>query len=82
MKVTQMPPVHMANLVANSDNTAYGVERILTSALSSKMCPNESESNWHWSVAGSIGQISAQFWHIIGSYGLCAHIPPSSLWSL
>ena len=25
MKVTQMPPVHAANLVANSGNTAYGV---------------------------------------------------------
>ena len=24
MKVTQMPPVHAANLVANSGNTAYG----------------------------------------------------------
>ena len=26
MKVTQMPPVHAANLVANSGNTAYGVD--------------------------------------------------------
>ena len=25
MKVTQMPPVHAVNLVANSGNTAYGV---------------------------------------------------------
>ena len=25
MKVTQMPPVHAANLVANSGNTVYGV---------------------------------------------------------
>ena len=25
MKVTQMPPVHAMNLVANSGNTAYGV---------------------------------------------------------
>ena len=25
MKVSQMPPVHAANLVANSGNTAYGV---------------------------------------------------------
>ena len=25
MKVTQMPPVHAANQVANSGNTAYGV---------------------------------------------------------
>ena len=25
MKVTQMPPVHAANLVANNGNTAYGV---------------------------------------------------------
>ena len=25
MKVTQMPPVHAANLVAHSGNTAYGV---------------------------------------------------------
>ena len=29
MKVTQMPPVHAANLVANSGNTAYGVDVIL-----------------------------------------------------
>ena len=28
MKVTQMPPVHVANLVANSGNTAYGVDVI------------------------------------------------------
>ena len=27
-KVTQMPPVHAANLVANSGNTAYGVDVI------------------------------------------------------
>ena len=29
MKVTQMPLVHVANLVANSGNTAYGVDVIL-----------------------------------------------------
>ena len=29
MKVTQMPPVHAANLVANSGNTAYGVDVIV-----------------------------------------------------
>ena len=29
MKVTQMPPVHVANLVAYSGNTAYGVESII-----------------------------------------------------
>ena len=28
MKVTQMPPVRAANLVANSGNTAYGVDVI------------------------------------------------------
>ena len=28
MKVTQMPPVHASNLVANSGNTAYGVDVI------------------------------------------------------
>ena len=28
MKVTQMPPVHAANLVANSGDTAYGVDVI------------------------------------------------------
>ena len=28
MKVTQMPPVHAANLVVNSGNTAYGVDVI------------------------------------------------------
>ena len=28
MKVTQMPPVYAANLVANSGNTAYGVDII------------------------------------------------------
>ena len=28
MKVTQMPPVHAADLVVNSGNTAYGVEVI------------------------------------------------------
>ena len=30
MKVTQMPPIHAANLVANSSNTAYRVDAILT----------------------------------------------------
>ena len=30
IKVTQMPPVHAANLVANSGNTAYGVDVIVT----------------------------------------------------
>ena len=29
MKVTQMPPVHAANLVANSDITTYGVDVIV-----------------------------------------------------
>ena len=28
MKETQMPPVHAANLMANSDNTVYRVEGI------------------------------------------------------
>ena len=28
MKVTQIPPVHTTNLVANSGNTAYGVDVI------------------------------------------------------
>ena len=28
MKVTQMPPVHASSLVANSGNTAYGVDVI------------------------------------------------------
>ena len=28
MKVTQMPPAHAANLVANSGNTVYGVDLI------------------------------------------------------
>ena len=36
MKVTQMPPVHAANLVANIGNTAYRVDVIRT-ALSSKI---------------------------------------------
>ena len=29
MEVTQMPPVRAANLVANSGNTAYGVDVIM-----------------------------------------------------
>ena len=29
MKVSQMPPVHAANLVVNDGNTAYGVDVIL-----------------------------------------------------
>ena len=33
MKVTQMPPVHATNLVANSGNTAYGVDVIRDSAI-------------------------------------------------
>ena len=28
MKVTQIPPVHAANLVVNSGNTAYGFDVI------------------------------------------------------
>ena len=31
MKVTQMPPVHAANLVVNDGNTAYGVDVIRAS---------------------------------------------------
>ena len=30
MKVTQMPPVHAANLAANIGNTSYGVKVIFT----------------------------------------------------
>ena len=33
MKVTQMPPVHAAILVAKCDNTAYGVDVIATTQL-------------------------------------------------
>ena len=33
MKVTKMPPVHAANLVANSGNTAYGVDVIASDCL-------------------------------------------------
>ena len=29
MKLTQMPPVHAENLVANNGNTAYGVDIII-----------------------------------------------------
>ena len=29
MKVTQTPPVHAANLVANSGNTVYGIDAIV-----------------------------------------------------
>ena len=35
MKVTQMPPVHAANLAANSGNTAYGVDVIVNSSTPS-----------------------------------------------
>ena len=39
MKVTQMPPVHAANLVANSGNTAYGVDVILNINLTAfRLC--------------------------------------------
>ena len=31
MKVTKLPPVHAANLVANSGNTAYGADLIVMS---------------------------------------------------
>ena len=34
MKVTQMPPVHAANLVANSGNIAYGVDVIILTSFS------------------------------------------------
>ena len=34
MKVTRMSPVHAANLVANSGNTAYGVDVIGPPSLS------------------------------------------------
>ena len=37
MKETQVPPVHAANLVANSGNTAYGVEGI-NAALEDTEC--------------------------------------------
>ena len=38
MKVIQMPPVHAANLVANSGNTIYGVDVI---EIHLKRTPNE-----------------------------------------
>ena len=34
MKETQMPPLHAVNLVANSGNTAYGVESIMVYIIS------------------------------------------------
>ena len=33
IEVIQMPPVHAANLVANSGNIAYGVESIIGSSV-------------------------------------------------
>ena len=33
MKVIQMPPVHLADLVANSGNTVYGVASIVNEII-------------------------------------------------
>ena len=44
MKVTQMPPVHAANLVANSGNTAYGVDVITYLKFCSNL-PGDNELN-------------------------------------
>ena len=38
MKVTQMPPVHAANLVVNNGNTAYGVDVIRCAKTVSGLC--------------------------------------------
>ena len=38
MKVTQMPPVYAANLVANSGNTAYGVGVIRLGSIEGHLC--------------------------------------------
>ena len=46
MKVTQMPPVHAANLVANSGNTAYGVDVILWLLMA--WCCKESGHQHPW----------------------------------
>ena len=42
MKVLQMPPVHAANLVANSGNTAYGVGVIARTTRQMKMLSKSS----------------------------------------
>ena len=54
MKVTQMPPVHAANLVANSGNTAYGVDVIIVREMGKLHTHNPIEERqrlevmWSW----------------------------------
>ena len=48
MKVTQMPPVHAANLVAHSGNTAYGVGVIVILGHPSNFKVTRAEKSMIW----------------------------------
>ena len=50
MKVTQMPPVHAVNLVANGGNTAYGVDVIDLNPMSNRL--NRNPFSWIHVVHG------------------------------
>ena len=66
MKVTQMPPVHAANLVASSGNTAYGVDVIDSELQLRRQRPKQ---KW-----------SAQSYHCPGNCEpTCANVRPRDL---
>ena len=54
IKVTQMSPVHIANLVANSGNTAYGVDVIKTHY-------NAIYSKYHWGTPTLLKQFFKRY---------------------
>ena len=56
MKVTQMHPVHASNLVANSGNTAYGVDIILPLT--------QIELSWDWHMISDIVWLGGKFLHL------------------
>ena len=66
MKVIQMPPVHAANLVANSSNTAYGVDVIGRVKDDFVFAPSEWETTLQCNVVSHwLGACTTSSMHVI-----------------
>ena len=74
MKVTQMPPVHAANLAANSGNTAYGVDVIKAAcAIRSQSQPRcwQKTNLTHWPLGDAAPMCSrGSQWYYVSYAGL------------
>ena len=70
MKMTQMPPVHAANLVTNSGNTIYGVDVI--SDVYRSFIPNKTTFTKY--TVTHLCKVANRFYHSIGCCEACGTV--------